>query len=184
MKLRRIVCVSAVALGLLSQGGCASRPGLSYTVHVSNQFTPDQQEAVIGAAETWVTSVSSVQGRLELSFVVDTDPSCAYEDSSICVLRRPDADIVAEAKRPGDSDAGIGVTYWSYDGDWANVWIGQSIVDTKMLRQVALHELGHAFALDHDIAGTLMCGGPTIGCQADHPTAKDVAQFWGFRREQ
>jgi len=147
--------VFALALSLTACGPSQS----TYKIMIDYSFTDAERGEIRLAAEEWRIATS---GRLNVA-VVDQFCDVVY-DGQICVKRE-------------HSDLGDGVTYRDYGDNKSIIRIDPGL-SLAYLHVVALHELGHAFGLQHRTCGVMRPNSR----EGDRLEPCDVAYFcsyWG-----
>lgn len=174
MGCRTRTCLVAAALAASCLVGC-NRPADTYTVYIDPAFdapgSAHGTSEVLEALDDWTAHVPGLVLRPVVSARV-CDDSCAHS-----ITLHPST-IASLSARPGASESEAGVTSrrgtddWRSEGDWANVWIAQ---DAPRWQVSLRHEIGHALALQHTAAGTLMYRDSTGA--APGVTCEDLAQY-------
>jgi predicted Zn-dependent protease len=158
---------AAVVLAWLSVGCApADRVSLPATLSVSPAFPPEEMEAIVSAADAWTAATGNV-ARLDMS----------VGDGGTIVIS------------PGKLDHGLGFTFFADEEGRAAITIDteaytQYLADTPtylpraLMREVVMHELGHAFGLDHEPGG-LMAPVATGIDVIDDKTLRHFCDYYG-----
>lgn len=137
-----------VFLFALVAGGCGFRTAEEFII--SPEFTPEQQEAIIAAADEW----------------------CEVAGACVPVSVGEPANVVlGNQELCGEYGAGARTYYDPIKAP--DIHICAEKVGDKLFT-VALHEMGHTIAgsTEHTEPGTVMCS--TTECAADHITDSDI----------
>jgi len=177
---------SAAIAVALSTVACSAAPSniitgprpKSYRVHVSPDFTADQQAIAVAAVDAWVAAVPGL--------TLDVDVSWVNSDG---IQLRPEWGLPLETGR-GNEELGhteyqsASAATCEIDVDWAtdyaaSVGADPAIVPTWLLWTFE-HELGHAMMGPlHLMTSARML--PSLNDQPKDITADDVAHFWETR---
>jgi predicted Zn-dependent protease len=145
--------------------GCAPRPA---ELHVSPDFTPAEQAAVLAAAEQW----NAALGETALEPRIGACPS-----DGICIA--PATSPVA-GDAHGADETSIGVTVGELSRTTSYLYVDRIAYWGWSVQATALHELGHAMELVHHAPGTAMAA--FAHEQSVTVTADDVEQWRGAHR--
>lgn len=141
----------------------AESPRLSVEWTVSDEFSPDEAEAIIAAGEAWSTVTD---GRARPTFVVGPvpDPSVVW--------------TISRGPVPGKEDTALGKTLTTVDGSRirldADVFVGATCAG--QFWQVAAHEIGHSLGIVAHGANGIMSSGAWPTCAAIF-TRSDILLF-------
>lgn len=159
--MRSVIHGSSIALLLLS--GCAPGPSMSYTVHISPSFAPQEQEWIVSAVDDWMWKVRGLQLHASIA-------DCDGGDNEICFHPVTGYTTFCGYTQPHDSGYQDIRMYEDAPG-WT----------VPYYQAIAAHELGHALGLHHTGKGTLMYPDrDALGALTVQPA--DVEQFWEVRR--
>ena len=179
MKLMALAAaLSAVACSAAPSNVITGPRPTSYRVHVSPDFTADQQAIAVAAVDAWVAAVPGL--------TLDVDVSWVNSDG---IQLRPEWGLPLETGRKSDE---LGETDYlsassatcKIDVDWAtdfaaSVGADPAIVPTWLLWTFE-HELGHAMMGPlHLMTSARML--PSLNGQPADITPADVAHFWETR---
>ena len=166
----RVVLGACLWLSGCAGSGCAgpTTPGDHYLVEIDTSTVADWQVAVVVAAvDDWAAHVP-------VTLDVTQTACSGHAPHTICVH----AATQEETASHSPAYTSIGSTYYGDVEDGAEVWLDQDLVLSRF-SQTATHELGHAMALEHTGAGSIMA--PNEVEAAAHVTAVDVAQWLSLR---
>lgn len=147
----------------VTEASPSDAPRLTAEWTVSDEFSPDEVEAIIAAGEAWS---AVTEGRAAQTFVVGPvpDPSVVW--------------TISRGPVPGREDSALGKALTTVDGSRirldADVFVGASCVG--QLWQVAAHELGHSLGIATHGANGVMATGAWPTCDAVF-TRSDVLLF-------
>jgi len=179
------VVKSAALAVALSTVACSAAPSnittgprpTSYRVHVSPDFTADQQAIAVAAVDAWVAAVPGLQ--LDYDVSLDTDGIRLIPEWGLPLETGRKSDELGETDYLSASSATCKI-----EVDWvadyaASVGVDPAIVPTWLLWTFE-HELGHAMMGPLHLA-TVARMLPSLNGQPADISPADVAHFWETR---
>ena len=140
------------ATALMVACGFQMNWGGQYLIYIDPAFTPDRQGEIREAIGEW-NQVS--EGNITL--IETASPKGSH------VIQ-----VWADHTQRASGQAGECVPFYETIKLQDDMKVDQT-------RRTALHEIGHAFGLEHDHEGTIMCF--SLACAPKHLTCDDLRQF-------
>lgn len=166
--MRKIIIILAFFFILIAN--CTTYNIPHYKVYADSAFKENHRIDIFNALEEWDNKTNNVI-QYDLQFVDYTKLKNTNEDYDTIYIYAADPGALY-----------LGYTTWSTKNNSAYMYIAPGIMDDERFTAVLLHELGHAFHLEHYFEPNLSIMHPTIYDDTWHVECTDLIAFckeWG-----